>query len=32
MIILKDMSSGLQETIPFEKVVEELKKRLKDNT
>jgi len=29
MIILKDMSSGLQETIPFEKVVEELKKTFK---
>jgi histidyl-tRNA synthetase len=28
MIILKDMASGLQETIPFDKIIEELKKRL----
>ncbi|MGC8651092.1 MAG: histidine--tRNA ligase [Minisyncoccia bacterium] len=29
MIILKEMTSGLQETIPLGKIVEELKKRLK---
>lgn len=29
MIILKDMNSGLQELIPLEKIVEEVKKRLK---
>jgi len=28
MIILKDMASGLQETIPFDRIIEELKKRL----
>jgi histidyl-tRNA synthetase len=28
MIILKDMTSGLQETIPLERIIEELKKRL----
>jgi len=30
MIILKDMASGLQETIPFDRIIEELKKRLKN--
>ena len=30
MIILKDMASGLQETIPFDRTIEELKKRLKN--
>jgi len=29
MIILKDMKSGLQELIPFEKIIDEVKKRLK---
>lgn len=28
MIILKDMTSGLQETIPFDRIIEELRKRL----
>lgn len=28
MVILKDMTSGLQETISFDKIIEELKKRL----
>lgn len=30
MIILKDMNSGLQETIPLDKIIETLKKRLND--
>ena len=30
MILLKDMASGLQETIPFDRIIEELKKRLKN--
>jgi histidyl-tRNA synthetase len=30
MIILKDMNSGLQELIPWEKIVSEVKKRLKN--
>lgn len=29
MIILKDMKSGLQESIPLEKIIDEVKKRLK---
>ena len=29
MIILKDMSSGIQELIPLEKIIGEVKKRLK---
>ncbi len=32
MIILKDMTSGLQETIPLERIIEELKKRLKESS
>jgi histidyl-tRNA synthetase len=32
MIILKDMASGLQETIPLERIIEELKKRLKESS
>ncbi|MGB9763083.1 MAG: histidine--tRNA ligase [Minisyncoccia bacterium] len=28
MVILKDMTSGLQETIPFDKIINELKKRI----
>jgi histidyl-tRNA synthetase len=31
MIILKDMVSGLQEAIPFDRIIEELKKRLKSS-
>ncbi|MDD2677834.1 MAG: histidine--tRNA ligase [Candidatus Pacebacteria bacterium] len=31
MVILKDMDSGIQETIPLDKIVEEVKKRLKQN-
>lgn len=30
MIILKDMASGLQETIPFDRIIEELKKRFRN--
>jgi len=32
MIILKDMASGLQETIPLERIIEELKKRLRESS
>ncbi|GAI73455.1 unnamed protein product, partial [marine sediment metagenome] len=28
-IIIRDMKSGAQETIPFDKVIKEVKKRLK---
>ncbi len=31
MIILKDMTSGLQETISLDKIIDELKKRLKES-
>jgi histidyl-tRNA synthetase len=31
MIIIKDMVSGLQETIPFDRIIDELKKRLKSS-